>query len=55
MDWKLVKREMLKNLDVAREYAALEDEDQAARAIIDARLKKMHPAKRGQNRRRLPD
>ncbi len=40
MDWTLVKRELLKNPDVAREYAALEDEDEAARAIISKHMEK---------------
>jgi hypothetical protein len=53
MDWKLVKREMLRNPDVALEYAAMKDEDEAARTIIDASLKNVRrllPLPRGARR-----
>ncbi|HYM14998.1 MAG TPA: helix-turn-helix transcriptional regulator [Dehalococcoidia bacterium] len=40
MDWKNVKRELLKNPDVKREYDALDAEFQLASSIIERRLAK---------------
>lgn len=40
MDWKQVKRELLKNPEVKREYDALEAEFQLASSIIERRLAK---------------
>ena len=40
MNWKEIKREMLRNPEVAREYGALEPEYQLARSIISQRMAK---------------
>jgi len=40
MDWKSVKKEMLKNPAVRREYDALEPEYELARSIISGRMAK---------------
>ncbi len=40
MDWKHVKREMLKDPATAREYAALDTEQALARSIISRRIEK---------------
>jgi len=40
MNWRQVKREMLRNPKVAREFEALEPEYQLARSILERRLAK---------------
>jgi hypothetical protein len=53
MDWKLVKRQLLKDPDVAREYAALAAEFAGAQSAIAARLKKNAAQSRSRRRKSL--